>query len=310
MRAAPTLPVERIRTLTLDVSTGGPGHLSAASGLVRLGRRLVVAADDEDAIGLFDLDGHAPGLLRRLFSGTLPEEPAARKAAKADLEALVHLPPLQGCPQGALLALGSGSRPNRQRAALLALDASGEGLGAAWPLDLAPLYATLGGHVPALNIEGALRLGDELVLLQRGGQPAPQSASLHFHWPALRRWLEGEAPPPAPHRVLAHALGEIDGVPLGFTDGCALPGDPQGRWVFSAAAEATGNAYDDGRCLGSAVGLIGADGRLQRLERLALPCKVEGIDATVEDSGIRLRMVTDADDRARPGLLLQAWLTG
>lgn len=303
------LPVQSLRTLTLDVSTGGPGHLSAASGLVRLGRQAVVAADDEDAVGLFDLHGHAPGTLQRLFPGTLPEAHAARKAAKADLEALVRLPALRGCPQGALLALGSGSRPNRRRGALLALDPSGESLGAVQALDLSPLYAMASGHFPALNIEGALRLGDEFLLLQRGGQPAPTSASLHFPWPALRRWLEGEAPAPAPRRVLTHTLGEIDGVPLGFTDGCALPDDPQGRWVFSAAAEATGNAYDDGRCLGSAVGLIGADGRLLRLERLALPCKVEGIDATVEDAGIRLLMVTDADDRTRPGLLLQAWLT-
>ena len=257
---------------------------------------------------VYDLDTHTPGTLRRLFPGTLPSDPAARKAAKADLEALVRLPALRGCPQGALLALGSGSRPNRQRGALLALDPSGEGFEAVQPLDLSPLYATLNGHFPALNIEGALLLGDEFVLLQRGGQPVPQSASLHFPWPALRRWLEGEAPAPEPHRVLHHTLGEIDGVPLGFTDGCALPGDPQGRWLFSAAAEATGNAYDDGRCLGSAVGLIGADGRLLHLQGLALPCKVEGIAATLEDAGIRLRMVTDADDRAQPGLLLQAWL--
>ena len=70
-----------------------------------------------------------PVQLVRLFDGDLPESAKKRKKKKADLESLLHLPPLPRCPGGALLTLGSGSRPNRRRGALLGLDAAGALLG-------------------------------------------------------------------------------------------------------------------------------------------------------------------------------------
>ena len=94
----------------LLVATGdGDAHLSAASGLVRIGRRLYVVADDDNMLGIFDLDHHRPGTLRRLFEGDLPAAHEARKATKADLDSLTVLPPFPSNPMGALLALGSGA---------------------------------------------------------------------------------------------------------------------------------------------------------------------------------------------------------
>ncbi len=58
-------------------------------------------------------------------------------------------------------------------------------------------------------------------------------------------------------RLQPYDLGAIDGVPLGFTDAAPLPG---GAVLFTAAAEATDNAYDDGACRGSAIGLLDARG--------------------------------------------------
>ncbi len=97
----------------------------------------------------------------------------------------------------------------------------------------------------------------------------------------------------------------FDGVALSFTDGAVLPG---GDWLFSAAAEDTSDTYNDGRCAGSAIGLVDAGGTIQLLERLSLTCKVEGIAASVSGQTINLLLVTDADDRLRPALLLSAAL--
>ena len=87
---------------------------------------------------------------------TCPTSPRPARLAKPDLEALAHLPPWPGCPQGALLALGSGSRPQRHRAALLAFDEAGDLAGAVREIDLSPLYAPLHQRHEQLNIEGRL----------------------------------------------------------------------------------------------------------------------------------------------------------
>lgn len=287
-----------LATLSVD-DAAGPRHVSAASGLVRLGQRLYVVADDEHQLALFDAAG-GTGSLHLLFAGELPDDPKARKAAKPDLEALTHLPPFDGHPHGALLALGSGSRPQRERAALLALDAASGLQGPVREIDLAPLYSPLHARHAKLNIEGAFVVADHFCLLQRGSGGDPVNELIRFDWPAVQAWLCG-GPAPAPMAGTRHALGDIDGVPLCFTDGTALP---DGGWAFSAAAEATDDNYADGPCRGSAVGVVGADGRLRGIWPLALSCKVEGIAAAMDGDTLQLLLVTDADDRGAPALLL------
>ena len=68
------------------------------------------------------------------------------------------------------------------------------------------------------------------------------------------------------------------------------------------------DTYDDGRCAGSAIGLVDAGGMIRRLERLSMNCKVEGIAASVAGETIDLLLVTDADNRHQPALLLSAAL--
>lgn len=292
---------------TLDLA-GGLQHLSAASGLVRIGQRIYVVADDELSLGVFDLAESGPGTLLRLISGELPIEHHARKAAKPDFEALLHLPVLQGHPHGALVAVGSGSRATRQRGALLALDAAGLAQGSARAIDLSPLLAPLQTRYGDLNIEGAFVDGQTVRLLQRGNTGHAVNEAIAFAWPAVRRWLEGTAPAPAAVRFDAFDLGSVDGVPLSFTDGTAVVGGAAALWAFSAAAEDTADSYADGRCAGSAIGLVASDGRLVAMARLRAACKVEGIVATARGDAIELLMVTDADDRAAPASLLAATL--
>jgi hypothetical protein len=294
------LNVTVVRTLST-----GRGHLSAASGLVRLGPRLYVVADDELQLGVFDVAGQQPGTLRRLFDGELPEKHQARKAAKPDLESLAQLPPFAACPHGALLAVGSGSRPQRHRAALLGHDEAGELQTAAREIDLAPLYAPLHAQLERLNIEGAFVSAGRFCLLQRGNSADAANVLIAFDWPAVQAWLSGAAPAPVPLFSTPHDLGDIDGVPLCFTDGAALP---DGGWVFCAAAEATDDNYLDGPCRGSAVGVVAADGRLLGVWPLSLRCKAEGIAVTVANGALQLLLVTDPDDRDEPALLLSATL--
>lgn len=282
-----------------------PLPLSAASGLVRIGRRLHVVADDEHCLAVFDLSDDEPGTLVRVFDEALASSHDERKATKRDLEALAHWPATSRHPFGALLAIGSGSRPNRQVAAWLPLDEHGGLKGPVRHIDLSPMFEILRRSIADLNIEGAFVSGDTLCLLQRGNRSSPVNACMVFDRVAFESWLDDAGPAPVASSITRYELGLIEGVPLCFTDGAALP---DGRWVFCAAAEDTTDSYADGRCAGSAVGVVDAAGALELMEPLSLRCKVEGIAASAEGENVRLLMVTDADDRQAPALLLSATL--
>jgi hypothetical protein len=266
---------------------------------------LFVVADDEHHLAMFDLSNREPGRLLAIFEGELPLGHKARKAAKPDCEALLVLPSFAGYPRGALLAMGSGSRPSRQRGALLALGAAADIQGPARTIDLAPLLAPLHDLIPDLNIEGAFVQGDRFSLMQRGNSNSAINARIDLSWHGLQRWLTEAGPVPKPDSITHFELGTIGGVALSFTDGAPLPG---GDWLFSAAAEDTSDTYNDGRCAGSAIGLVDSGGTIRLLKRLSLPCKVEGIMASVAGETIDLLLVTDADDRRQPALLLSAEL--
>ncbi len=299
-----------LRSLSVDprLHPRGQPHLSAASGLVRARGQFYVVADDEHHLGHFDAVGRddMPVRLLRLFEGELPKGKGKLKAAKPDLESLVLLPPLPGCPDSALLALGSGSRATREAGVLVGLDAHGAATGRIAPVDLSALYARLRAHFADLNIEGAFVASGELRLLQRGNRADMRNACIAVDWNQVAPWLAGQkSAPPTVKTVQAIELGSVDGVPLGLTDGAALPA---GEWVFCAVAENTDSSYNDGHCAGSAVGVVGPDGTLRRLEFLHGAPKVEGIAVQVEGDELVLTLVTDADDPAIASQLLEVRL--
>ena len=296
---------EPLRTLTLlePSRPGRPAHVSAASGLVRVGERLYVIADDENHLAAFPRRGTEPGSLLRIFAGTLPVAAEARKRNKPDVESIVKLPIFPGYPDGALLVLGSCSKPNRCSGVLLGLEANGALDGARTVVDLSPLSEAFKERYGRLNVEGALTAGDELVLLQRGNKGDGRNARIRLRLPRVleslatrgRLGLEGLV------EIEEIDLGKASGVPLGFTDGSALP---DGRMVFTAVAEDTDDSYGDGACCGAAIGILGADGSIEQLEPIDPRHKVEGIDATLEDDHVTALLVTDADDADVPAVLL------
>lgn len=283
----------------------GAAHLSAASGLVRIGRTLYVVADDEHELGRFDLSSGEPGQRIALFDGELPLAHGLRKARKPDCEALVRLPAFGDCPHGALMALGSGSRATRLRASLLPLDPAGGIAGPARCIDATAWLSPLRERIGEVNVEGAFVQGELLCLLQRGNSRSMLDARIDFAWRDVQRWIVAGEPAPRAVSQRRLELGTIDGVPLTFTDGAALAA---GEWLFSAAAEDTADTYADGRCAGSAVGIVNAGGSIRLLEHLSLRCKVEGIAVAAVGSALELLLVTDADDRSQPALLLGATL--
>ena len=293
--------------LTLHAANRPAGciHLSAASGLVQVGKYLYVVADDELALGRFEPANAAPGVLVPLFDNALPVAADSRKAAKPDLEALALLPASPAWQHASLIAFGSGSRASRQRGARVALNRHGAVVGPPHIIDLAPLFAPIRHVFADLNIEGAFVSGDDLCLLQRGNTGDGRNACIRFDLEAFTAWLQGRAAPPAVGSIAQFDLGELDGVPLGFTDGTALS---DGGWLFSATAEATADAYLDGPFTGSVIGRVDAGGQVAQIERLTGSYKVEGIALAQDGAEHELRMVTDADDRRAPALLLAALL--
>ena len=193
---------------------------------MRLGDRLYVVADDEPAVGVFDLERRPiVGELIPLDPAEMPGDHAERKAAKPDLESLCLL------PDGTLFTLGSGATERRERGWLLPPD------GEPAQVSLGVLYATLRKELADLNIEGAAVARERLWLAQRGNARDGENALIELDLDgALAGLREQRTIDPSAIRGLSrHELGDVDGVPLTFSDLCPLP---DGRLLFAAVAEA------------------------------------------------------------------------
>jgi hypothetical protein len=296
-----------VRTLRLDESPGPrmAKYVSAASGLVHVGPWRYVISDDLNHVALFSAKPRTPGTLVRVFEGVVPSRKKPRKKRKRDFESLAVLPAFRGYPHGALLALGSGSRPRRRVGAYVALDAAGAVAGKARRVDLADVYRPILREFGEANVEGAFVSGGDLVLLQRAHEGQPRNARVRVKLAAfLDALATGRTPRGGAVVAISDiALPAIDGVALGFTDGAALAG---GGFAFTAVAESTGDSYADGPCAGSAIGIVDGRDRVRALWQLKPPLKVEGI-AVVERGGrLDIELVTDADNPKVPARLLAA----
>jgi hypothetical protein len=276
--------------------------LSAAGGLASVGAFLYVVADDRDELGVFPRQGDGRGrLLPGLDRGAPPEDPAERKAWKADAEALVAL------PGGGLLALGSGSTAARRAGVHWPAPELGV---AARAVDLEPLHAALDAELPELNLEGACITGDHLVLAQRGNGAAGIDALVVCALAPVLAALAAGEPVPGAALLAVHPVERLgaaaDGTPLGLTDLAALP---DGRLLATAAAEEGASTYLDGACAGAAVAVLRGDGSVQRVHPLAKPWKVEGLLAAARGDGtVDLLLCADPDDPSQAAPLLGATL--
>ena len=264
--------------------------LAAASGIVRIEQRLYVIADDLLTLAVYDLQGVRVQTIE-LLPGELPDEHAARKDAKPDFEALASM------PDGSLLALGSGSTQRRQRGVWVQQ-------GHSRVVDLSELYTALASELPELNIEGAAVFGEHLYLCSRGNSARRDNALIALDLGRVLASLHADQPLCAGSvlSIQRVALPLLDGVALSLTDLAVH----NAQLVFSAAAEASANTYDDGACAGSVVGLLSVDGTASDLVTIASGLKLEGICSA---GAQKLYAVADADDaHARaPLMLIEPW---
>lgn len=300
-----------IKSLTLKLPShkNRHAHLSAASGLVQVADRLYVVADDENHLGIFLRDGTEHGELLELFSGDLPLEHEERKAVKPDLEVLTFIPASKKYPHGALLALGSGSKEARCQGVIIALNEQGE-VSDAERIALDGLYQLLKKEIGKINIEGAVVVEDDIILFQRGNKKNKLNATLRIPLKYFYQSVFGDDKKPKDKlelNVTPYELGEISGIPLCFTDATALP---DGSIIFTAAAENTTDAYVDGQCMGSIIGVINKRGDLHSTLAVDKIVKAEGVEAQLIDNCIHLLLVTDADDASAPAQLYAAELSG
>ncbi|HEY6529418.1 MAG TPA: hypothetical protein VIZ65_12040 [Cellvibrionaceae bacterium] len=298
------IKLKPIRNLTLTQPLGDNryAHLSAASGLVKLGDWFFVVADDEKFISVFQHNNPAPGIPHRIIEGNFPQDVEARKKIKHDFEVLTLLPSSQQHPYGALLILGSGSAKQRKQGAIIPFIEKPNAktppvLGEVEIIDLDPMYDAFKDEPGKINIEGAVIAGKHILLFQRGNKNN-HNAIIKIKLNDFFAAVTGKNNNSPHYQLTRFDLGDIDGIPLCFTDATALP---DGSVLFTAAAENTSDAYIDGACMGSAIGIINADGELINITPVDLRIKLEGIEAEIEADRIRLWLVTDPDNSTLPG---------
>lgn len=295
--------VQKLGELRLDkpLQKDRPPFIAAASGLVRHGGYCSVIGDDEHHLGVFSAHDLRPEQILRLLPGDLPTAPKKRKKLKPDFEVLTLLPPAEKYPHGALLVMGSGSKPNRNLGLLLALTAQNIPHAAqTLTIDFSALYAELQREFGVVNIEGATVQSTHLVLTQRGNKGDGENAVIRLQLDELLPELwRGDATAKTLRDIRHHQIGVIDNVPLGFSDVTCLP---DGRLLALAVAEDTDDAYLDGATLGSCLCEFNADNDLARVTRLNIAEKVEGI-AVWSAEQKTLAFVTDADDPEKPAAL-------
>jgi len=305
------LEVKKLRDLKVRKGVLDVAYVSAASGLAVAGRHVYVVADDQMCLACFDLDSNEPGEWLRLFEGDLPAEHKARKAKKPDLEAICVLPANIHAKHGALLVVPSGSKEWRSRACLLPVDSLGKIAGEMLPLDFSQLFHFLRTKLRKLNIEGVCVFKDKLLLVNRGNSRDGENAVVELNLSAFlyQAYDTHELSGDSFISVHRQEIGKVKGVPLSFTDLCALA---SGAIIYCAAAESTDDDYLDGPCAGSAIAI--GDGKFGSLKvhLLDTNLKVEGVYArpSANKSGVwQLILVTDGDADASVGAMLSTFVT-
>lgn len=302
-----------------------PAHVRAASGMAAFRECLAIIQDDANWLALIDGE-------QRVTAVPLPPDPHGARVFskqrgnqhdKYDLEACVAVP----CQDGIeLIGFSSGSRKGtewilRVQEANTFADGARTGLAAyldAYFVEASPFYDSMRANAAfagaGLNIEGALTLDDDrIVLFQRGNaQPKdgllPVDATAEVSWAALCRHLADpqKVVPPVLRNIRRYDLGRLDDARLTFSDAEYLG---EGRVLYSASAE---DAEND-RITGSVLGVIEADGSARWAELIdqdgsLFSGKIEGLTRDIRDPRT-IHFVIDDDDEAIPSKVYKAVLS-
>jgi hypothetical protein len=177
------------------------------------------------------------------------------KKKKADLECITKLT-INGYPH--LLILGSGSKsPRRDVAFLVKLPTPYNRKHLVWEISLVKWYSFLRmneevtGPDGVLNFEAAASTDEYLYIFNR-----ENNATLRFDMPEFIEFIQGHTDSIPFPTVMATELPQIGGIRAGFSGADYF----DHKLFFTAAAENTSNAIDDGEIMGSAVGILSFNG--------------------------------------------------
>jgi len=309
------------------VDTDRPGHVRAASSMAWVGNRIALVQDDVNFVALVDPHtGLADAIVLPAGKDDKRQFDVERgnKKHKMDIEALTRVPSDRGIM---LVAFGSGSRRKR-RDNLLTLGFTQHGERPEHEstslVSLPELYAALRSQSDFagsdMNIEGAIYIDGMIRLFGRGNGDAaddlhPLDATCDISWTALQAYIarpESENIPDITC-ITQYALGDVEGVALGFTDAILFD---EAHVMYSAAAEASKDAESDGEVGGSVLGVIPHDTRAGAryapiVDERGAPFdgKIEGLVRDPSDP-MRALVVVDVDDHRRPSELCEIVLSG
>jgi len=298
------------RPLRLDLPDRPP--VRAASGLRRFGDALVIVQDDAHALARLEDGGVSP-----VAFGTGAPLDVVAKPVKPDLEACVVIGDGEDTR---FVAFGSGSTSARERAVVL------DRRGSVRIRDGAALYAALRERTDfsgsELNVEGAITVGDDVLLLQRGngaprGALLPIDATIALGRRELLAWLDGGAVPKL-GAAQTYELGTERGVRFGFTDATSWPtsfDSSRPSFVYVACAEDSPDTYADGVTVGARLGLVRGEAVVDTVildvDGRPTTAKIEGLELLhAEDEAWTFAAVTDPDDATLAATYFALVVTG
>lgn len=297
-------------TTPLTFDDGTP--VRAASAIAPFGDGWLIAQDDETIAAWWQGSSvrrvrvYPPVEGRDSFT-----EAEGTKELKPDIEAACAV---QVDGESGVLLLGSGSLPDRMRAALLTPDSVDDPT----TTDLTALYQritqALDLQPKELNLEGACVLDDTLRWFQRGhGSTGVPSSSVDLPLGDVLAAVQGRCradavPVGAVRRYEFESSGDVA---LAITDAALLP---DGRILVSAAAEDAPDAVADGEVVGAALAMLDDH---EVVEVVAMPQAEDGAPYKVEGLALRgadgnrldVLGVVDADNPQAASLALELDVT-
>lgn len=294
-----------------------PAHVRAASGIAWVNDYFAIVQDDTNFVAIVD------SMRKRVTAVTLPageggkrqfDDGRGNKKFKMDLESCVLTSHKN---QELLVTFGSGSNRYREKIVIMR---DLKDTRQAEVYEASALYSDLRSAEEfagsEMNIEGAVFLNEKIRLFNRGNgssseKLAPINASCDIDWLSLYTYLiNPEEKPPLIENIIRYELGNLDDLPLGFTDATNCGG----KIFFSAAAEDSPDTVTDGRIAGSVLGVIDEHNKIRWTEVRdssgnRFCTKVEGITFRKNEHN-RVFVVVDQDSPNEPSQLCEVELLG
>lgn len=190
-----------------------------------------------------------------LYDSGFSDPDKISKKEKADLECMAQLS-INGYKH--LLLMGSGSlSPQRDKGFLVKLPTNYNRKHQVWAIDFSAFFGLLKRNddittSAEINLEGLAFGKENVLLLNRFNPSGSKNVVLAFKKEEFIEFIQGHMDGLPFPSVEPIELPSIESVPFGFSGADCF----DGVFLFTASAEDTSNAIDDGNVLGSMVGVL------------------------------------------------------